>query len=568
MKRTFLVAAVFFGSCRLAFGYGETDPSFNPPAVPGWTCDSYALATPADGSAFLVGLTPDTGQEAAILKFRADGSPDPTWGVGGVSRIWNVDSSKILLPTPQGGLYVLGSKFNRLLSNGNFDTTFAFDNPLNTRAVSAAVTEDGGLAYLGLAAIPTVPGSQFFFRVLDRNGVTKSFREPVTTSGEVYAWSIDSQGTLQIGTYVILGGNVVPTLTELSYSDLAGASSSLVTRTLSPSQLLPKAGNASWMSPAVGVDAEGGVIFPRVSPSDASLSLVRYGPDGHADTAFAAAGSASIPAMTFSFPGLPAISPKAIWRSPGGGWTVVADLTKSLGGFVGDQFFVVVRFLADGTPDPSFPQNSTLDDRQNYARLDSGALLHSAFNPRSCKLARQLTDDVRVEATMVEYYHPALDHYFMTLDGFEAALLDDNVSSLGWVRTGRTFGAWHPVDLPGATKACRFYGDPVIGPNSHFYSTDQSECDGLRAIELNTPPGVPAWHLEGYPFSVTNAVNAQCPANLSPVYRAFSGPAAPATDPHHRYFTDPILYAQVVASGWDAEGTRFCVPPRPSRTLY
>jgi hypothetical protein len=380
----------------------------------------------------------------------------------------------------------------------------------------------------------------------------------------VYAWSMDSEGHAEIASYTFDGGGkALPVLQRYSSFPSPGV--------LSPQRLLPHDGVASWMSPSVGVDAMGGVIFFRVNPVDDSMSLIRFNPDGSPDTAFAAGGTRSLPLPTFTLPQRPDfVGPIALWRSANGAWTALTQIEQYVGGFSNahllHQGTHALRFLADGTPDPSFAQFSQVLNSYRYVRLDSGKLLRPDFNANACQLARQLTDDVRVEATMIEYYHPALDHYFMTLDGFEAAILDDNVDKLGWVRTGRAFGAWHPVGLTGTVPACRFYGDPVIGPNSHFYSTKDFECRGLRQIEASTPPGVPAWHFEGYTFSAADAANGQCPPNLTAVYRAFSGPAGRANDPHHRYTTESAVYAALLAQGWLGEGVQFCVPPRPSRT--
>jgi mRNA degradation ribonuclease J1/J2 len=41
-----------------------------------------------------------------------------------------------------------------------------------------------------------------------------------------------------------------------------------------------------------------------------------------------------------------------------------------------------------------------------------------------------------------------------------------------------------------------------------------------------------------------------CPANTTEVYRVFNN----RTDANHRYVTDKILEAEMVASGWIAEG--------------
>ena len=80
-------------------------------------------------------------------------------------------------------------------------------------------------------------------------------------------------------------------------------------------------------------------------------------------------------------------------------------------------------------------------------------------------------------ATVVEFYNTSLRHYFITADPAEAAGIDNGAAGAGWVRTGGRFSAWKNAgDAPGVSAVCRFYGTPVRGPNSHFYTADAGEC--------------------------------------------------------------------------------------------
>jgi hypothetical protein len=153
-----------------------------------------------------------------------------------------------------------------------------------------------------------------------------------------------------------------------------------------------------------------------------------------------------------------------------------------------------------------------------------------------------------------------LDHYFMTSSPNEIAGIA--AQPYGWVPTGQSFGAWAPTELPDAKHVCRFYGDPVVGPNSHFYTGEDFECQGLIDLDAATPHGQPAWHLEGKPFDIAIPTNGACPPNLQPVYRAFNGPASNGKGPNHRYTTDPAVYEAMLAKGWLPEGVHFCAPPR------
>ena len=77
--------------------------------------------------------------------------------------------------------------------------------------------------------------------------------------------------------------------------------------------------------------------------------------------------------------------------------------------------------------------------------------------------------------TVVEYYHPALDHYFMTSLQVEVDALDSGLF-FGWSRTGWTFQAFADSASggPGVNPVCRFYIPPPS--DSHFFSAAADEC--------------------------------------------------------------------------------------------
>ena len=79
------------------------------------------------------------------------------------------------------------------------------------------------------------------------------------------------------------------------------------------------------------------------------------------------------------------------------------------------------------------------------------------------------------ERIVVEYHNAALNHYFITADPAEAAMLDAGILVPGWNRTGFNFKAW-PAGAPQGLSTCRFFGTPAVGPNSHFYTIDPAEC--------------------------------------------------------------------------------------------
>jgi len=164
---------------------------------------------------------------------------------------------------------------------------------------------------------------------------------------------------------------------------------------------------------------------------------------------------------------------------------------------------------------------------------------------------------------VVEYYSATLDHYFMAIGADEIALLDRGAQG-DWKRTGYSFKAWaRAADAPaGTVPVCRFY---ARGPNSHFFTGNRQECDGLKAIEQQqraqaAAAGTPflGWGYEGTAFYALVPKSGQCPGATLPVRRAYNHRAA-EMDSNHRFMADPVQQAAMTAS-WIDEGVQFCSP--------
>jgi Matrixin len=143
---------------------------------------------------------------------------------------------------------------------------------------------------------------------------------------------------------------------------------------------------------------------------------------------------------------------------------------------------------------------------------------------------------------VIEYYHAALDHYFMSSLAADILALDGGQSS-GWQRTGRQFKAF-PDASPGANPVCRFYLPPPFG-DSHFYSASAAECTEVR----QKYPGFDYESPNVMYLGVPDASGA-CAPGMIPVYRVWDK----RIDTNHRYMTDRALRDQMVALGWVKEG--------------
>ena len=570
--------ATLAASSHAASSFGQIIP-VSEAATPGYNCDREIAVGPDESVYATLFSTSGTGGWA-IARFDAAGSLDTSWARNAVASI---DAPASLLPLPDGRLIAASNgKLKRFTAQGAIDATFGDAGTSDSVTGgnsgyinSMAVQPDGSILVLGIAnndSYTVAPASLAMTRILPNGrrdstfGVGGFIYVSVPDGAKVYAWSVMSDGVLELG-------YMSPGATGAARPEVRRYPSQYMAPALD--RVMPHAGIASWTAPAVGTDGFGRALFATEYDPYGSISpeivLTRFMPDGSLDTSFGTGGRAGI-AVQGHFASDPAQAvSKMLWEGPDGSWTVLADIDQGMSGWAMIDVYhstLAVRFRVDGSADPQFAQGTDLGGWQltKFAQLRTGELLHLNSGATGCGLVKQANDVVRADAVMVEYYHPALDHYFMTLEGAESKFLDAHVDTWGWQRTGRTFAAWLPVNVPGTTPLCRFYGDPVIGPNSHFYTPQGPECDFLRSLEASAPPGQPAWHLEGFASDVTLPTDGQCPANLSPVYRVYNDGFGHGRDPNHRYTTDPALYAQMQSQGWVPEGVRFCVPLAASRS--
>jgi mono/diheme cytochrome c family protein len=160
--------------------------------------------------------------------------------------------------------------------------------------------------------------------------------------------------------------------------------------------------------------------------------------------------------------------------------------------------------------------------------------------------------------TVVEYYNPDLEHYFITAGAGEQGFIDSG--SVGrWLRTGVTFKSGGPAQV------CRFYGNGAknpatgnqYGPNSHFYTADSGECDTLKR---QFSASAKSWSFESLDFRTTASIGGACPAALVPIYRAYNNGFAKGEDSNHRITSDLAAYQQLLTLGWNGEGIVMCAP--------
>jgi len=150
---------------------------------------------------------------------------------------------------------------------------------------------------------------------------------------------------------------------------------------------------------------------------------------------------------------------------------------------------------------------------------------------------------------VVEYYHPQLDHYFITPLANEIDALDSGRVA-GWLRTGLAFDG---SSAPGAglSPVCRFYIPPEHGA-SHFLSASPAECAMVLA-RIGTDPNFSGYKEETtaeFHIALPDTASGAGPGGTLPVYRLWNHRA----DSIHRYTADRATRDAMIARGYTPEG--------------
>jgi len=152
-----------------------------------------------------------------------------------------------------------------------------------------------------------------------------------------------------------------------------------------------------------------------------------------------------------------------------------------------------------------------------------------------------------------EFYHSGLRHYFITADAAEKQLLDTGFYP-GWERTRESFKAYAAGSRADGSinPVCRYYGDPKRGLDSHFYSAYGHADDTLECVSVFVEFS-PYWLLESdnvFQINLPDTKTGACRSATVPVYRLWNQRG----DSNHRYTTSVAIKAQMIASGYVAEG--------------
>ncbi len=570
---------------------GDPDPSFlssRPPECIFGSPPSNGLEmfSGADGSFYI--SCRGTATELIVIKYFGGGTIDSRWGENGIARrqvpactscslllgIEDHDGGvRLVLPDGRSLRYRFDGKPDPVYGRTTTDSTSLLgDKVVEPNAFTAfAIRPDGGM--LALSAVPLPPAASVYYsldygtlilrRLLPNGrrdmsfgnagelryrylfkrgtysgyGFEKNFA-PVT-AGELVAWSLQPDNRLEV---------LFTSLPNTTARQEPLQAVSLVAGALDPSatgRSFPAAGVGGWVHPELRVLPDGSQLFAR-------YEVTKWRPDGILDLNFGLSGRGS---TSFgACESVPALSLLA-------GGNIATYSHPAGAGFFYGQLCIEDRIdMKAFTAAGSRNGGGSVAIGGAPALIDRAGKLVAVLNLPAHNLARFEGQGTRAEVTVIEYYHPLIDHYFMTATEQEIQDLDNTPAS-GWRRTGYKFGAWNiDTPMPGTEAVCRYYGDRIAGPNSHFHSAERFECDILAAQEAAAPVGTRAWRLERDAFRITVPVNGKCPAALQPVHRFYNQPAA-GKDPNHRYVTDPAEYQAMIAKGWLDDGVHMCATP-------
>jgi len=197
---------------------------------------------------------------------------------------------------------------------------------------------------------------------------------------------------------------------------------------------------------------------------------------------------------------------------------------------------------------------------ENRAIAESNFANNSGTDSRSVAVGGTASTSLR----MIEFYHPALDYYFMTSRASDISLLD---TIPAFQRTGQSFVVL-PSQQLSSVGIRRYYFDRVaLGGTrgSHFYTAVTSEQQMLASLNPGNvqAPRLPVDEgIDSFAFPpLVEGVGGACQSGQIPVYRLFRGNARFPDNPNHRFTIDIGIYNAFRVAGWDGEGVKLCVPP-------
>ena len=181
-----------------------------------------------------------------------------------------------------------------------------------------------------------------------------------------------------------------------------------------------------------------------------------------------------------------------------------------------------------------------------------------------------------VQSSMVEFFNPQFDFYFISSRENEKTFLDsftDNNANRVWFRTGYWFKT-DPTPSSLTSSITRYFipGAAKGGTRgSHFYTavnSDKSAISGTGKERFAPCDTVPNGFFcnEGTDSYIASPIKtgnvSDCLSNEQKIYRVFRGAPRYVDDGNHRYVTNADIYNYMVGDlGWTGESINFCAKP-------
>ncbi|MEO7156499.1 MAG: hypothetical protein ABI039_02990, partial [Vicinamibacterales bacterium] len=529
------------------------------------------------------------GQQTNFRRFLSDGRVDQTFGSGGkvdVAGDWTgpnlgvftqADGRIVLARQQRGPIFTNTTRVSRFLADGRLDTGFGVGGTLNLVDDAQIGPRRPGFVQLadGRLLLATYGDGGLRLRRLTVNGVpdlsfgggTGIVFPPLDGQPQVgYTLAVQDDGRILVGA-ATTAITQLPLPQTFVYSDV-------VARLLPEGQLDSSFGLRGGVVP-IQIEAAHDPQILRIIPLPDGKAIVagtitklglrqffflRLNANGSVDADYGDHTDGGDGPGSFIWSDVYETGLSDAMIDAAGRLVIVGD-------YVLDRdrtTAFVVRFLPNGSIDGAFGGTNRdifLFDRPeltttaNALALVPNGIVAAGRNGDYGLLFKLEADGSAFapSVSVTEFYNSLLNHYFITADADEAAAIDAGAAGPGWQRTGRGFRAWSSAlgIPPDAKPVCRFYGTPGIGPNSHFYTADQAECDAARAD--------PGWRFEGVAFYSIVPIAGGCPVGMQAVLRLYNNRFA-QNDSNHRYTTNSGVYQTMQNQGWLPEGVVLCSP--------
>lgn len=351
---------------------GDLDPTFGDDGVVatdlGPNMDSAnGVAVQPDGKIVAAGEIA-YGDEFGLVRYKPDGTPDATFGTGGMVTT-DIPSSGAygMALQPDGKIVAAGGNRRfalvRYTSAGDPDPTFGGDgvvttnfNPHYDLAYAVAIQADGKIVAAGVSSIEARPhfdDTTIAVARYDPDGsldpsfggdgrVTTNFSR---TYDAAYALVIQTDGSIVIGgtagayrSFALVRYNP-----DGSRDSSFGDSGKIATR-FTPHGTLQSAS-------AVALQADGKVVAAGMEAGGTGFALVRYSTDGTLDTTFGEDGRVTTTFLTRHDLGYVGAWARGVMVQADGKIVAVGGAPVGTGG---DTEFALARYQPDGTLDPTF----------------------------------------------------------------------------------------------------------------------------------------------------------------------------------------------------------------------